>query len=124
MQSEIRRHLAIDALEMAWLHRSPDRSARPIFHSDRGCQYASYEFSQLLRQCGITASMSRKGNCWGNALSEPLFASLKVPNGCFVEAHFGPKGRQPTLFLTVVFKADCLILIPEGIPIFGASSRG
>lgn len=78
MQPEMRSHLVIDALEMAWLHRSPDRSARPIFHSDRGCQYASHEFSQLLRQCGITASMSRKGNCWDNAPSEALFASLKV----------------------------------------------
>ena len=63
---------------MAWLHRRPDRTARPIFHSDRGCQYASHEFSQLLQQCGITASMSRKGNCWDNAPSEALFASLKV----------------------------------------------
>src|SRR5271169_894042 len=35
MQPEMRSHLVIDALEMAWLHRSPDRSARPIFHSDR-----------------------------------------------------------------------------------------
>ena len=78
MQPEMRSHLVIDALEMAWLHRSPDRSARPIFHSDRGCQYASHEFSQLLQQCGITASMSRKGNCWDNAPSEALFASLKV----------------------------------------------
>ena len=78
MQPEMRSHLVIDALKMAWLHRSPDRSARPIFHSDRGCQYASHEFSQLLQQCGISASMSRKGNCWDNAPSEALFASLKV----------------------------------------------
>ena len=49
-----------------------------MFHSDRGSQYASHEFRQLLKDCGITASMSRKGNCWDNASSESLFASLKV----------------------------------------------
>jgi putative transposase len=37
IQPEMRSHLVIDALEMAWLHRRPDRSARPIFYSDRGC---------------------------------------------------------------------------------------
>jgi putative transposase len=41
-------------------------------------QYASHEFSCLLMKCGITASMSRKGNCWDYASSETLFASLKV----------------------------------------------
>jgi putative transposase len=78
MQPGMRSHLVIDALEMACVYRSPDRTARPIFHSDRGCQSASHEFSQLLQQCGVTASMSRKGNCWDNAPSEALFASLKV----------------------------------------------
>ena len=75
---EMRSHLVIDALEMAWLHRSPDRNARQIFHSDRGSQYASYEFQQLLNGRDITPSMSRKGNCWDNACAETLFASLKV----------------------------------------------
>jgi transposase InsO family protein len=49
-----------------------------IFHSDRGSQYASYDFTRVLRECGITPSMSRKGNCWDNACSETLFGSLKV----------------------------------------------
>jgi putative transposase len=78
MQPEMRSSLVIDALEMAWLRRSSDRNATQIFHSDRGSQYASHEFAQVLQQCGITASMSRKGNCWDNAPSETLFASLKV----------------------------------------------
>lgn len=78
MQPEMHSNLVIDALEMAWLRRSPDRNAGPIFHSDRGSQYASHEFSGLLVKCGITASMSRKGDCWDNACSETLFASLKV----------------------------------------------
>jgi putative transposase len=78
MQPQMHSNLVIDALEMAWFERSPDRNAGPIFHSDRGSQYASREFSGLLVECSITASMSRKGNCWDNAPSETLFASLKV----------------------------------------------
>jgi transposase InsO family protein len=78
MQPEMRSSLVIDALEMAWLRRGPDKSTGRIFHSDRGSQYASHEFSQVLQTCGIAASMSRKGNCWDNAPSEALFASLKV----------------------------------------------
>ena len=60
MQSDMRSNLVVDALEMAWFQRSPDRNARRIFHSDRGSQYASHEFRRLLQECGITASMSRK----------------------------------------------------------------
>jgi len=78
MQPEMRSSLVIDALEMAWLQRRPHKSTGRIFHSDRGSQYASLEFSQVLQTCGIAASMSRKGNCWDNAPSEALFASLKV----------------------------------------------
>jgi putative transposase len=78
MQPEMRSNLVIDALEMAWLRCNPDKSTGRIFHSDRGSQYASHEFTRVLQQCGITASMSRKGNCWDNAPSETLFASLKV----------------------------------------------
>jgi putative transposase len=78
MKPEMRSSLVIDALEMAWLQRRPDKSTGRIFHSDRGSQYASHEFSQVLQTCGIAASMSRKGNCWDNSPSEALFASLKV----------------------------------------------
>ena len=49
-----------------------------IFHSDRGSQYASADFSEVLKEHGITTSMSRKGNYWDNACSETLFSSLKV----------------------------------------------
>jgi hypothetical protein len=69
MQPEMNSNLVIDALEMAWLRRSSDRNAGHIFHSDRGSQYASHEFRRLLLKCGITASMSRKGDCWDNASS-------------------------------------------------------
>jgi putative transposase len=82
MRADMGRELVIDALDMAWFRRSPNSKTRPktelIFHSDRGSQYASYEFNSVLKECGITPSMSRKGNCWDNACSETLFGSLKV----------------------------------------------
>ena len=78
MQPDMRRHLVIDALEMAWFHRRPDGNNKLIFHSDRGSQYASEDFNKLLKEHAITQSMSGKGNCWDNACSETLFGSLKV----------------------------------------------
>jgi transposase InsO family protein len=78
MRPDMRRNLVVDALEMAWYQRRPNKKAGLIFHSDRGSQYASDDFRQLLEEHGITPSMSRKGNCWDNACSETLFGSLKV----------------------------------------------
>jgi transposase InsO family protein len=78
MQPDMRRNLVIDALEMAWFRRSPDSREELIFHSDRGSQFASEDFNKVLKEHRITASMSRKGNCWDNACSETLFGSLKV----------------------------------------------
>jgi hypothetical protein len=85
MPPDMHRSLVIDALEMAWFQRRPDKTAGLIFHSDRGSQYASHEFRAVLSGHGITASMSRKGNCWDNACSETLFGSLKV-DGCMANA--------------------------------------
>jgi transposase InsO family protein len=78
LREDMRRELVIDALQMAWLRRCPGKQAGLILHSDRGSQYASHEFSAVLREYGITASMRRNGNWWDNAPSETLFASLKV----------------------------------------------
>jgi len=78
LREDMRSELVVDALRMAWLQRSPDRTTELIFHSDRGSQYASSDFNQVLNECSIQPSMSRKGNCWDNACSETLFASLKV----------------------------------------------
>jgi putative transposase len=64
MQPDMRRNLVIDALEMAWFQRRAENTTKLIFHSDRGSQYASYEFRAVLERRGIRASMSRKGNCW------------------------------------------------------------
>jgi transposase InsO family protein len=70
MQPDMRRNLVIDALEMAWFHRRPDRNNKLIFHSDRGSQYASDDFNKVLKEYAITPSMSGNGNCWDNACSE------------------------------------------------------
>jgi transposase InsO family protein len=82
LREQITSELVVDALRMAWFLRRPEgktgSEAGLIFHSDRGSQYASQEFAKVLQECGITPSMSRKGNCWDNACSETLFGSLKV----------------------------------------------
>jgi transposase InsO family protein len=70
------RQLAIDALNMSI--KSGDLKPGLIHHSDRGVQYASNEFQALLKANAIQCSMSRKGNCWDNAVAESFFHSLKV----------------------------------------------
>ena len=70
--------IVMDALRMAWFKRHPGRHSGLIFHSDRGSQYASQGFRDVLEEYGISSSMSRRGNCWDNACSETLFGSLKV----------------------------------------------
>jgi transposase InsO family protein len=72
------RDIVIDALRMAWFKHHPSKISELMFHSDRGSQYASNDFRDVLKEYGITASMSRRGDCWDNACSETLFGSLKV----------------------------------------------
>ena len=66
---------SLAALQMALKNRS--LSEQLIFHSDQGVQYASYAFTKLLKQNNIVQSMSRKGNCWDNAVAENFFKILK-----------------------------------------------
>ena len=67
--------LAEQALTMALANRSP--RAGLLHHSDRGSQYAATSYQQLLAAHGVTASMSRTGNCWDNACVESFFGTLK-----------------------------------------------
>jgi len=76
MSERMTRQLVIDALRMAWFRRRPATGL--IFHSDRGSQYASGDFQKQLSTFGMRGSMSRKGDCWDNAVTETLFGSLKV----------------------------------------------
>lgn len=78
LRQDMTRELVIDALRMAWFKRHPAKDTGLLFHSDRGSQYASKDFRDVLAEYGITASMSRRGDCWDNACSETLFGSLKV----------------------------------------------
>ena len=68
--------LVCDALQMAITHRRPAPGL--IVHSDRGSQYASELYQDLLKQHGFVCSMSRKGNCWDNAVAERFFLNLKM----------------------------------------------
>ena len=72
MRQDMQRDLVIDALEMAWFKRNPGKLAGLIFHSDRGSQYASDDFREVLKEHGITPSMSRKGNCWDTQSNIPF----------------------------------------------------
>jgi putative transposase len=76
MSERIDRKLALDALRMALAQRRPQRGL--IHHSDRGSQYASGDYQRLLATNGIVGSMSRRGDCWDNAVAESFFASLKL----------------------------------------------
>lgn len=75
MADHIRTQLVLDALEMAVGRRRPEKGL--IHHSDRGSQYASYDYRSTLDRHGFQVSMSRKGNCWDNAVMERFFGSLK-----------------------------------------------
>ncbi len=75
MSSRMKTQLVCDALTMALWQRRP--KAGLIHHSDRGSQYASKKFRRLLQAHKIKGSMSRKGNCWDNAVVESFFGSLK-----------------------------------------------
>ena len=73
MGTRLDQTLAVDALHMALRHRS---ARGGLHHSDRGVQYASAAYRQLLGAAGFSQSMSRVGNCWDNAVVESFFATL------------------------------------------------
>lgn len=79
MSSRIKKQLVLDAVLMALLRRQPRSSL--IFHSDRGSQYAADDTEKLLVTNGLTPSMSGKGNCYDNAVSESFFSRLKEELG-------------------------------------------
>ena len=76
MGSRMKADLVNDAILMAIWKRKPDKGL--IFHSDRGSQYASDAYRKTLKTHGIKASMSKKGDCWDNAVAESFFHTLKI----------------------------------------------
>ena len=77
MGTTLHRDLALNALRMA-LGQRRFVAEELLHHSDRGVQYASAEYRQLLKDHGIAGSMSRRGNCWDNAVAESFFSRLKT----------------------------------------------
>ncbi|HWN41149.1 MAG TPA: IS3 family transposase [Thermoanaerobaculia bacterium] len=76
MSDRLSDDLTLDALGMALARRRPPHGL--LHHSDRGSQYASGDYQRRLAQHGIVGSMSRRGNCWDNAVAESFFATIKV----------------------------------------------
>ena len=87
------RHLTIAALALAITRRGPATGL--LHHSDQGCTYASEDYQRWLTTHGITVSMSRRGNCWDNAVMESFFSTVKFELG----EHFESRGQaQRALF--------------------------
>jgi putative transposase len=95
----LRTELVLEAFERAWGARRPSHSGLMV-HTDRGCQYTSQAFQQRLARDGIVSSMSRKGNCWDNAVSESFFSTLKAE---LIEpsAPMDPQRLQQEVFLWI-----------------------
>ncbi len=75
MKPTLSRELALDALLMAVWRRKPAENV--IVHSDQGSQYGSDDWQRFCRANNLAPSMSRRGNCWDNAVAESFFSSLK-----------------------------------------------
>lgn len=76
MKERMTKDLVCDALLMALFHRKFPKEV--IIHSDRGSQYCAKAYQRLIKQYQLIGSMSRRGNCWDNAISESFFHTLKV----------------------------------------------
>ena len=76
LRNHMRERLIIEAFNMAISCRNIEKGV--VLHSDRGVQYRAHEYQQLLKDHGVQCSMSRKGNCWDNAVAESFFSRLKV----------------------------------------------
>lgn len=75
LSERMTKQLVINAINMAIINERPPEGV--IFHSDRGSQYASYDFQDMLRENRILQSMSAKGDCYDNACAESFFATIK-----------------------------------------------
>lgn len=101
MGERMTRELAMDALKMAIRQRSPFEGL--MHHSDRGVQYASNDYQDLLRKHGMTCSMSRKGDCWDNAAMESFFGSLKTECTLHRRYHSRNEARRDVFHYIEIF---------------------
>jgi len=81
LSSSLHTEISVSALAKALQNRKP--APKLIFHSDRGIQFASESFRNLLSEHGIVQSMSHKGDCYDNAIMESFFSTLKAEIKCF-----------------------------------------
>jgi putative transposase len=98
MGTTLERSLVLCALEMALRNRHP--KAGLLCHSDRGSQYASEDYQQALQEAGIICSMSRRGNCWDNAVMESFFSSLK--RECVHRHRFATRSEARTVLFDYI----------------------
>jgi putative transposase len=89
MADHMRASLVCEALEMALSWRRPGPGL--VFHSDRGSQYTSRQFRELLAAHGVRQSLSRPGQCWDNAVVEAFYSTLKIE---LVQRHAWPTRAQ------------------------------
>ncbi len=107
MSSRMKTDLVCDALKMALGHRKPQKGL--IVHSDRGSQYASKAYKTLLNIHGCIGSMTRKGNCWDNAVSESFFGSLKIERVMWGNYQTRYQAQQDVLnYITMFYKSKRL----------------
>jgi transposase InsO family protein len=91
LSSSLSHEMVVTALKRAIRRRHPAKGL--IFHSDRGVQYACTDFRKVLDAHGFTQSMSRKGDCWDNAVAESFFGIMKTE----LVYHEKYEGRKDTL---------------------------
>lgn len=135
MAEHLERGLVHDALPMALTQ--PEPAAGLLHHSDRERQYASAEYQTLLKAHGVECSMSRRGNCYANAVHESFFGTLKgecasvrfpsrtAARQCvfeYIEVWYNRQRRHSTLAISVPARMifpllidDDLLLEPSGI---------
>ncbi len=94
------RHLTIKALDMALKRRAP--AGGLLHHSDQGSPYASEDYQTILEARGITCSMSRRGDCYDNAVMESFFSTVKSELGDRFESH-GEAKRQLFDYIEVFY---------------------
>lgn len=93
--SNLHTEICLEALAMAQRQRRPAKGL--IHHSDRGCQYASANYRSALRRAGFQPSMSRRGNCYDNAVAESFWSTLKAE--CVERCEFPTRAAaQCTIF--------------------------
>lgn len=101
MSDRMKDDLVISALQQALIHRQPH--AGLVHHSDRGSQYTSQDFQNLLAAYGITASMSGTGNCYDNAAMESFYHTLKTEHVYFEHYETREQAKQSIFEYIEVF---------------------